>query len=1242
VRSKLMLRGPPLDDLAADSSLSRSLHGSRKRPHVDMRGILSDSSSVLFQGVLEKKRPRGFMGRKIWQKRFVILTRRMVVYGKSSDSEVLGQIPLKKISSVRLQPWKKGGSRFDICLKDNIRVFSFQAETSDLSNEWVEKIRDAVSAIRTDDPPIGEDLTETTAFEDTEMSQTGTLSAFSAVDVDSVRQSIHLTGPTLACFQKLLEVSPEMNDDIRKTSTDSSHDISDLIPAQMQLMAHHMKVDYGKSFRGSMSLQLKDNDPAIFSQFSKLISYGVGPFGKIDIVEKKIGENSQRYYMIMIEQVMDKSVQSRTHRAMECLSSHLVQHSFLVTVKHHGTDRYGFRSWWALPYPSCGNLYQHLKTERRFPEDAVLLIGAGMTLLLSHLHEFGYLLPALDPEHVFLDSQGFACLLDLQFTQFRLGEGVKCKSILPEYATPESIQGQEESFQADFWRLGCLLYELAVGVPAFRAKKDQKLEERILKGAPKFPPFVSDEFKGLVSSLLQVDFRERLGFKKDCAEVINHPFFSNIDWTRLYSKKVTVPSFLEKLFSNAQKLQELIPGDSLVSHDKLIVESSDIQKTLNGTLKRRKRDVKVRKYSRESTEKLDAGAKSRSDSSAKESLLFITLPEAKVGFISRPSMISVDSDTLETGSISFQDSTSSPTRALSPISVESEGKTENDVLLEDNLSPSEKRRLASLRRKSRDVSTPGHVSPKAQVDSEFKAKSSPAPSRALPEPPSPISKSHEAKPSFTESSQTSVGGDASLETPETKASSVSAVESDRVERIVVDEARDIVPDFIPTPIRNPTSPRGSSARRKSSFTRLDGPSTGGGRGSFLSPISSPSSLGKGSSPPNLAFDSSPRKLREKRGSVLQTVSDKLRAVVSKKKKRFRENGFDLDLSYITERIIAMGFPTEGDAFESVYRNPMEEVQRFFQTFHFNHFKVYNLCSERSYHPERFNYMIERFPFDDHNPPPFSLMEQFCQDVNRYLLSDPENVVSVHCKAGKGRSGTMIAALLVYMKVFENAEAALDFFGKQRTENGKGVTIHSQRRYVHYFEEYLKKFDSIGKPFPWEGIRLSIKSLRISPIPKTGLSPFFVILNSEGKKVFDSAKKLSIESFKAKDACADFRVGCNVRGDFKIVFYNKFTLQSKKIFWCWLNTNFVHDYYLCLEKTLLDGIVKDGKHKKFPKELKLEIFLEEPADMATEISSFEVNDDNDIEEELFDEDEGDEDEDEEESKAGATFSISENE
>lgn len=120
----------------------------------------------------------------------------------------------------------------------------------------------------------------------------------------------------------------------------------------------------------------------------------------------------------------------------------------------------------------------------------------------------------------------------------------------------------------------------------------------------------------------------------------------------------------------------------------------------------------------------------------------------------------------------------------------------------------------------------------------------------------------------------------------------------------------------------------------------------------------------------------------------------IRTLVSKKRRRFIMGSFDLDMSYITDRLVAMSFPSQH--IRAVYRNPLWQVKRVLDTKHGSHYKVYNLCAEETYDPEYFDGRVEAIPFDDNHVPPLSLIKIFCESVHAWLSSDAQNVAVVHC------------------------------------------------------------------------------------------------------------------------------------------------------------------------------------------------------------------------------------------------------
>lgn len=271
-------------------------------------------------------------------------------------------------------------------------------------------------------------------------------------------------------------------------------------------------------------------------------------------------------------------------------------------------------------------------------------------------------------------------------------------------------------------------------------------------------------------------------------------------------------------------------------------------------------------------------------------------------------------------------------------------------------------------------------------------------------------------------------------------------------------------------------------------------------------------------------------------------------MVSKKKRRFVENGFDLDLTYIKPNIVAMGFPSE--KLEGVFRNRAQEVVRFFDIRHPDHYKVYNLCSERNYDPGKFHQRVANYPFDDHQAPPFELIRPFCDDMDLWLKEDRRNVAVVHCKAGKGRTGVMICSYLLHDKLFDTAKEALKFYGEARTQNAKGVTIPSQRRWVQYYGFLLRN------NLDYSPRTVLLKAIRLQGMPnfQSGTCVPSFVVRLYKTRIYTSKV---YENFKKTDTMIDLMLPqpLPLCGDIKIEFFHNGWKKEKMIHF-WFNTFFI--------------------------------------------------------------------------------------
>ncbi|XP_015214660.1 tensin-1 isoform X4 [Lepisosteus oculatus] len=292
-----------------------------------------------------------------------------------------------------------------------------------------------------------------------------------------------------------------------------------------------------------------------------------------------------------------------------------------------------------------------------------------------------------------------------------------------------------------------------------------------------------------------------------------------------------------------------------------------------------------------------------------------------------------------------------------------------------------------------------------------------------------------------------------------------------------------------------------------------------------------------------------------------------------------DESYDVDLVYITERIISVSFPSNAE--EQSYRNNLKEVATMLRSKHGDNYLLFNL-SERRYDIAKLNPKVLDFGWPDHHAPALDKICSICKAMDTWLNTDPHNVVVLHNKGNRGRTGVVVAAYMHYSNISASADQALDRFAMKRFYEDKVLPVGqpSQKRYVQYFSGLLSGTIKINnKP-------LFLHHVIMHGIPnfesKGGCRPFLKIYQAM-QPVYTSGI-YNVQGDSQTSICITIEPGLLLKGDILLKCYHKrFRSPTRDvIFRVQFHTCAVHDLGIVFGKDELDETFKDDRFPEYGK------------------------------------------------------------
>ena len=262
---------------------------------------------------------------------------------------------------------------------------------------------------------------------------------------------------------------------------------------------------------------------------------GQGAFGKVELV--RYNKDHVLYALKTVE--LDNEGSSLLKQFVEerTIMQKLQNCPFIVQLRMAFREDHDLH--YVLEYCDCGDLLSYIKAHGPLQEDEIRVIGGCIVSAIGFMHSHHFLHRDIKPENILLTENGIAKVADFGLSKTLSSMKSRAFSFCGTdlYRPPEmSQQAAGYNRALDWWQVGCVLYEMAIGVPPFDGTKEER-RRKVLKEEPFYPSTLSTELISLLKGLLRKNAYERLGGGDgDADDIKNTQFFCKMNWTELEEK----------------------------------------------------------------------------------------------------------------------------------------------------------------------------------------------------------------------------------------------------------------------------------------------------------------------------------------------------------------------------------------------------------------------------------------------------------------------------------------------------------------------------------------------------------------------------------------------------------------------------------------------------------------------------------------------------------------------------------